>query len=110
MDNRISIYYKNTKTLAILVEGMTNLSVYTPYLTVKRKATDASAVLYKSGLLSDPSATSNTFTFSLTTSDTSLNPADYVYDVTIIGDPSQGNTNVITLVRDRFTIMENVFA
>jgi len=100
MDNHISIYQKNTKTIAILVNGISDLSPYVPYLSVKKKVTDASTVLFKSGTVSDPSTT---FAFALTTTDTSLAVLDYVYDVTIVG-----NSNVITLVRDRFTIMENV--
>jgi hypothetical protein len=100
MDNHISIYQKNTKTLAVLVTGINDLSTYIPYLSVKKKATDVSTVLFKSGIVSDPSST---FTITLTTTDTSLAPLDYVYDLTI-----KGNGNVITIVRDKFTIMENI--
>lgn len=101
MDNALKIYQKNTKSIAVLVTGIADLTNYVPYLSVKRKVNDASTVLFKSGVVSDPSTT---FTFALTTTDTSLNPLDYVYDITIVG-----NGNVITLVRDKFSIMENVY-
>lgn len=100
MDNHIKIYQKNTKSIAVLVSGISDLTAYTPYLSVKRKATDASTVLFKAGTVTDPSTT---FTFSLTSIDTSLSVQDFVYDVTITG-----NGNKITIVRDRFTIMETV--
>ncbi len=101
MDNKITVYYKNTKTIGVLVSGISDLSPYVPYLSVKKKATDASTVLFKAGTVSDPSTT---FTFSLTTTDTSLAIQDYVYDICIIG-----NNNKITLVKDKFSVLETVF-
>lgn len=101
MDNAIKIFQNNTKTLAVLVTGISDLTPYTPYLSVKKKATDASTVLLKTGTVSDPSTT---FTFTLTSTDTSMAIQDYVYDVTITG-----NNNKITLVRDKFSILETVF-
>jgi len=100
MANKIEIYQKNTRDIAVLVEGLSDLTPYVPYLSVKKRATDASTVLFKSGTVSDPSTT---FLFSLTTTDTSLACQDYTYDVTI-----KGNGNVITVVRDKFSIQENV--
>ena len=100
MNNHIEIYQKNTKTIAVYVVGLSNLNLYTSYLTVKRKATDASALLSKTGIVSDPSTT---YTFNLTTTDTSIAPGDFCYDITL-----DGTTGTHTVIRDRFSILEGV--
>lgn len=100
MDNKIEIFEKNTKTIAVYVCGLSDLTLYTPTLTIKRKATDASTILSKTGVVSDPSTT---YVFNLTPTDTSMAPMDYCYDITL-----EGSAGVHTLIRDRFTIKESV--
>ena len=101
MDNTIRIYQKNTKTLAVLVQGLSDLTNYIPFLSVKNNPGDVSTILFKSGIVSDPSST---FTITLNTIDTSLICKDYTYDITICG-----NGNVITIVRDKMSVMENCY-
>lgn len=101
MNNHLEIYQKNTREIAVFVQGLQNLTPYVPYLSVKRKATDASTVLFKAGTVND---TSGTFTFSLSEVDTSLNVADYIFDVTIIGEG-----NKLTIVRDTLSILDTCY-
>lgn len=98
--NKIEVYQNNTKTIACYIYGGLNLSTYTPYLTVKRKATDTATILTKTGTVTDPSTT---VTFDLSTTDTSIAAGDYVYDITI-----EDGTNVHTVVKDVFTIIDGV--
>jgi len=100
MNNHIEIYQKNTKNLTVYVGGIPDLNLYTPYLTVKRRTTDVSALLSKTGIVSDPSTT---YVFSLTTTDTSIAVGDYVYDLTL-----ENSTNVITIIRDKISILDSV--
>lgn len=100
MQNHLEIYEKNTKTIAVYVEGLSNLNLYVSYLTVKRKASDSTVLLSKTGVVSDPSTT---YTFNLTTVDTSIAPGDYCYDITL-----DGTTGTHTVIRDRISIMESV--
>jgi hypothetical protein len=100
MDNHIQIYEKNTKTLAVYVQGLSDLTIYVPYLTVKRRANDNVVLLSKAGQVSDASTT---YTFTLNTTDTSIIAGDYVYDVTLVG-----SSQTHTIVKDRFTILEGV--
>lgn len=107
MDNRLSIYQGNTKTVAVLVNGLAHTDQYQPYISIKRKATDVSTLLFKAGTSMDngtPDPCTGTLTFNFTSTDTSMAPYDYVYDITVTG-----NSQVITLVRDKFSIMENVY-
>jgi hypothetical protein len=101
MQNVIEIFEKNTQTLAVHVGGLEDLSLYTPYLTVKRKKNDLEPILEKTGLVSDPSTT---YVFNLTTEDTSIAAGDYIYDIVLIS-PTLGNH---TIIRDRFTILDGV--
>lgn len=96
--NKIEIYQNNNKTINCVVSGLA-ITGYTPYLSVKKKAIDASTVLSKTGVITDAS----TATFYLTPTDTSLASLDYVYDITIENDSS-----IYTVVKDTFTILEGV--
>jgi len=100
MQNHIEIFEKNTQTIACWVGGLSNLTLYTPFLTVKKKATDSSTILSKTGVVSDPSTT---YVFNLTPVDTSILPGDYCFDVTL-----EGSSGVHTVIRDKFTILESV--
>lgn len=100
MNNHIQIYEKNTENIMCYVSGISDVSGYIPYLSVKYKTSDASTVLFKEGTVSDASGT---FTFALTAVDTSLAPYDYVYDITIEKSPV-----VITVIKDRFSILDTV--
>ena len=101
MKNKIEIYEKNTQTIAVWVGGLSDLSLYTPYLTVKRKTSDSSTLLEKTGLVSD---SQTTYVFNLTTEDTSIAPGDYWYDITICS-PTLGNH---TVIKDMFSILDAV--
>lgn len=100
MNNRIEIFQNNSKTIGCYITGGLNLSEFTPYLTVKRKASDAEVILQKIGLVSDPSTT---VTFELATADTSIAAGDYVYDVVI-----ESSTQIYTVVKDRFSVLDGV--
>jgi hypothetical protein len=97
MDNKIEIYQRNTKTFTctspIVATG------YTPYLTVKRKMTDASTLVFVAGTVTDPS----TIIFTVSSTDSSLNAGDYPYDITLEADPS-----VYTIVKDVFSVINGV--
>lgn len=99
-NNHIEIFEKNTKVIAVYVVGLDDLSLFTPILTVKRKATDASTLLSKTGVVSDPSTT---FAFTLTPADTSLLPFDYCYDITL-----DGSSGTYTLIHDTLSILRTV--
>ena len=100
MNNHIEIYEKNTKVIAVYVCGLPDLSLFTPKLTIKRKADDVSTLLSKTGVVSDPSTT---FTFTLTPADTSIINGDYCYDITL-----DGSSGTYTIVKDRFTVLKTV--
>jgi len=100
MKNHIEIFEKNTQVLAVYVSGLSDLTVYTPYLTVKKKASDTSTLISTTGLVSDPSST---YTFTLTPTDTSILPGDYCYDITLCG-----SSGTYTVIKDRFSILDSV--
>lgn len=98
IDNKITIYPQNTTSFGY---NITNLIVtgYTPYITVKKKTTDSDYVIDVSGLVQD----SSTITFILSSTDTSLNYGDYVYDITLEVDASK-----YTVVKDKFIVVDGV--
>ena len=100
MNNRIEIYQNNTTTIACVVVGLSDLSAFTPHLTIKKKASDSTVILTKTGIVSDPSTTVQ---FDFTTTDTSMAPGNYVYDVVI-----DTSTQVYTVVKDVFEILDGV--
>lgn len=100
MSNKIELYQNNTITIGCHVVGGLDLTNFTPHLTVKKKASDDNAVLSKIGFVTDPSTTVQ---FSLLTTDTSMGPGSYVYDIVI-----DTSTQTYTLVKDVFVIMDGV--
>ena len=100
MNNRIEIFQHNTKTIGCYIYGGLDLSTYTPYFTVKQKAAGSAEILSKVGMVTDPSTT---VTFDFTATDTSIAPGNYVYDITLIDDPT-----VYTVVKDSFVILDSV--
>lgn len=101
MRNKIEIYHKNARTIAVYVEGLADLSLYTPHLTVKKRIKDSSPILDVTGLVSDPSTT---YVFNLTPQDTSIALGDYWYDVTLTS-PALGNH---TVIKDVFSVLGGV--
>ena len=106
-NNSISIYQKNTLpvycTACVIINNVPvriDASSYIPYLTVKKKPTDASTILNKIGTVVD---SSGTLYFNLTQTDTSLNSGDYVFDITI-----ESSINIFTILKDKFTILDGV--
>jgi hypothetical protein len=100
MDNKIKLFEKNSRNIVVYVNGFSDLTVYTPYLTVKKKPSDASTLIAKTGLVSDPSSS---YIFSLTPADTSLALGDYCYDITL-----ENGTDRYTLLKDKFSILGTV--
>lgn len=100
VNNRIDVYQNNSKTIGCVVVGVSDVSGFIPYLTVKKKTGDADSVLSKTGTVVDASGT---LLFNLTTIDTSMNYGDYIYDVTIEKD-----TTVYTVVKDKFIVVDGV--
>jgi len=100
MDNKIELYEKNTRNIVVYVNGFSDLTVYTPYLTVKKKPSDTSTYISKVGIVSDPSSS---YTFTLTTTDTSIAIGDYVYDITL-----ESPTDRFTILKDFFKILDAV--
>lgn len=101
INNKLEIFQRNNKEIYVGVVGLSDITPYTAYLTVKDDEDDNAIIIQKTGIVNDPSGT---FTFSLTVDDTSIAAKDYVYDVTIIG-----NGNKLTIAKDIFSIIETVY-
>jgi len=101
MNNLIELYQQDTQTIAVYVGGISDLTLYDSWLTVKNKTTDTSTYLQKSGVVSDPSTT---IVFNLTGVDTSLKTGDYVYDIVL----ESSTLGYHTIVKDRFSILDGV--
>jgi hypothetical protein len=99
-NNKIEIFQSNSQTVGCYITSTLDLSTYTPYLTVKKKTTNTAVILTKTGTVTDASTT---VTFDLTPTDTSMNPGDYVYDITIVD-----GTAIYTVVKDIFSIKDGV--
>lgn len=98
INNKIEVYPQNTKTIICSVTGM-SMTGYTPYLTIKKKTTDIDTILTNIGIVTD----SSTLTFVLSSTDTSMNYGDYVYDITIEQDVSK-----YTIAKDKFVVIDGV--
>ena len=98
--NKIEIFQHNTLTFDVSVYNFPDASGYTPYFTIKKKATDASAAKTITGTVKDASGT---LRFNFTSTDTSLAAGDYVYDINLEKDAS-----IYTLVKDRISIIDGV--
>ena len=101
MNNLIELYQQDTQTIAVYVGGISDLTLYDSWLTVKNKTTDTSTYLQKSGVVSDPSST---IVFNLTGVDTSLKTGDYVYDIVL----ESSTLGYHTIVKDRFSVLDGV--
>ena len=97
-DNHIEIYKNDNGDIFCGVVGIADLTGFTSQFSAKIKETDTSVVMTLSGLVSDPSGT---LLFHYTTTDSSLFPRDYSYDVHI-----DGNGIHKTIVKDVLTILE----
>ncbi|MCE5347163.1 MAG: hypothetical protein LLG13_12880 [Bacteroidales bacterium] len=102
-DNKLVLYQYDTKTIGCNISNFSNidLSTTTPYLTVKKKASDVVPVLSKIGTY-DASIT--TVIFPLSKIDTSIAPGDYIYDIVL-----DDSINIyVTITKDTFTILDGV--
>lgn len=97
--NKIEIFQHNSFTIDCSVYGINNITGYTPYLSVKKRTTDASTLLFKTGTVKDASGTVR---FTGTGTDASLAFGDNIYDITI----EQGDTSIFTIVKDIFAILD----
>lgn len=96
----LEIYQNNTLSFDVSIYGITDVSGFIPYFTVKRNTSDASTILSKTGLIKDPSGAARFF---VPSTDTSLNPYTYVFDITIEKDSS-----IFTIYKDTLTIKDGV--
>jgi hypothetical protein len=103
-NNRLSGYQHNSKTIFCSVYDSSNnimdLTDYTGIFYLKSVVIGSLISLEKVGT-KDASALS--LTFDLTPSDTSLFAADYVYNIDI-----SSNTKRITVVADKFSVLDNI--
>lgn len=83
MDNKLEIYQGDNGNIFCGVVGIDDLTGFDSFLSVKRKATDASTVMFLTGTVNDASGT---LVFPYTTEDTSLYARDYDSDVNIKGN------------------------
>jgi len=95
--NSIEVYQNNTKSLTCIVYGL-DVTGFTPYLTVKNLK-DASILINKTGTVIDSSVA----VFNLSSIDTSLEPGNYIYDITFEQDSS-----IYTVVKDSFIVIDGV--
>jgi len=98
--NRIEIYQHNTRSIGCVIGGgPADLSTYIPYFTVKSRASGSTSIITSTGSVTDAS----TLSFSLSSTDTSVDPGNYVYDITI-----ENGTTIYTVVKDSFIVLEAV--
>jgi len=97
MPNKIVCYQNNT--LPFTCRSPINATGYTPYFTAKKNTSDASALISKTGTVTD----SSTLFFCISSIDSSLVVGDYPYDITIERDAS-----IFTIVKDIFSIVDGV--
>ena len=95
MANKIEIYQNNNKTISCVVSGL-DVTGYTPYFTAKENTTSTS-VISSTGTISDAS----TLLFNLSSTDTSVAAANYVYDITVEVD-----TSIYTVVKDMLIVLD----
>ena len=107
MSNEIKIYQGNTKTTTCFVEDSSG----TPYNLTGYGAVFY-ATKYRSRLIAPPDlsinyttidATNGAIIFNFSTTDTSLNTGDYVYEVII-----DNATNRISVLQDTLSILDSV--
>ena len=103
-NNRLKCYQGNSKTIFCSVYDSSNntmdLTGYTGTFYLQSMLPDSSIVITKVGS-QDSSALS--LTFELTPTDTSLAAGDFIYSIDI-----SSNTKYITVVKDKFTILDGI--
>jgi hypothetical protein len=100
LNNKLTIDQHNTRSIGCVVIGVSDISGYIPYLTVKKNNADSSTILSIVGTVTDASGT---MLFNLSSTDTSLGAGDYVYDVVI-----EKSGEIHTVVKDKFVVVEGV--
>ena len=99
MSNVIEIYQSNSKRISVTVSGLSDITGYNSYLSVKNKESDASTVILSGGIIQDPCS----LIFDLTPTDTSLAVGDYLYDINLELDNS-----TYTIQKNVFSILDGV--
>jgi hypothetical protein len=99
-NNKIELFQNNSVKLDCSVYGISDVSNYIPYLTVKKNPIDISPILFNTGIVSD---SSGKVSFTISSSDTSITCGDYVYDITI-----ESSTHIYTVVKDKFVVVDSV--
>ena len=97
---KFEIYQNNTLSFDVSIYGITDVSGFIPYFTVKKKMSDVSTVISSIGIIKDPSGTARFF---VPASDTSLASGDYVFDITIEKDSS-----IFTINKDSLSVLDGV--
>ena len=104
MSQAITITRGDTTTLKVVVYNngsVFNLTGYTPVLTVKTSKDSTTNVIQVTGSVTD--ATNGVVTFSLSSSDTSVDCSTYYYDVQV-----SNSSNTYTVLNSTFTVTGDV--
>ena len=75
----------NNISFDVIITGISDVSGFIPYYTAKRKTSDASTLISSIGFIKDPSGIAS---FSIPSSDTSINPCGFVWDIVLEKDGS----------------------
>jgi len=97
--NRIEIYQSNSGSIGCTVTGITDVTGYDSVLTVKKREEDVDPLMSLTGTVIDPC----TLLFNVSTTDSSLAPGEYVYDINISLDASR-----YTITKDVFAVLDGV--
>ena len=99
---KVNVYEGNSASLTWQVFNSDGtdavLTAYTATLNVKENKTDTTALITKTGVISD-----NDITFTLLSTDNDLDKGSYYYEVTI-----ESSTQKLTIAQDRFIVRESI--
>jgi hypothetical protein len=96
----IEIYKNNTLSFDVSIYGISDVSGYIPYYTVKKNLSDTIPSLTVTGIIKDSSGTARFF---LSSTDSSIVPNTYITDVTLEKDGS-----IFTIIKDTLEIKQGV--
>jgi len=102
MSNQIKVYRKNTEEITCTVNGLSSLSGYTGYLTVKDEAGGTEQFSINTGT-SDGSITNLTITFKVSPANNDIVAGTYYYDIVV----SDGTDNY-TVSQGKYVVLESV--
>jgi len=107
-NNKLEGFQYNSKSLVCIVydssNNLYNLTDYQGYFYMQKYPIRAGQILDVSISATSLDANTGSVLFNLSKDDLNLNTGDYVYEV-IIDD---GSTNRITVIQDKFTIIDSI--